>query len=110
MNLKLILLSDGSYIITWIYELPIEPKAFLANPLKVVKSGKGIALKKFPEHSDQEIILLFSNSICTIVEPDSNVKSKYRLVYPDEPDIDLPKFDDDESKQLLNEESPQILQ
>lgn len=107
MNLKLILLSDGSYIITWIYELPIEPKAFLANPLRVVKLGKGISLKKFPEYSDQEIILLFSNSICTIVEPDSTVKSKYLLVYPEEPDIELPKFD--EQEQLLTEEQQQTL-
>ena len=105
MELKLILLNDGTYIITWIYELPIEPKAFLANPLKIVKSGKGIALKRFPEYTEQDFLLLYSTCITTIAEPDETVRLKYKKLYPDKPDIELPTFDNEDSAQLLNEDA-----
>jgi hypothetical protein len=90
MNLKLLLLTDGTYVIAWIYELPEEPK------------GKGISLKSFPLYSEQEFILLYSTSICTIVEPDENLRSKYQTIHPDEPDIELPESEPEE--QLLTED------
>jgi hypothetical protein len=102
MNLKLLLLTDGTYVISWVYELPEEPKGFLAYPMQVVKSGKGITLNKFPYYSEQDFLLLYSNSICTIVEPDENLKSKYKTIHPDEPDIELPETNT-ESEQLLSE-------
>jgi len=102
MKLKLLLLSDGTYVIAWIYELPEEPKAFLAMPMQVTNKGKGTSLKTFPLYSQQEFILLYSNSICTIVEPDENLRSKYQTIHPDEPDIELPKSEPQE--QLLTEE------
>jgi len=101
MNLKLLLLTDGTYVIAWVYELPEEPRGFLALPMQVVKSGKGISLKKFPFYSEQEYVLLYSNSICTIVEPDENLKSKYLTIHPEQPDIELPETEPEE--QLLTE-------
>ena len=102
MNLKLLLLTDGTYVIAWIYELPEEPKAFLAMPMQVTNKGKGISLKSFPLYSEQEFILLYSTSICTIVEPDENLRSKYQTIHPDEPDIELPESEPEE--QFLTED------
>lgn len=102
MNLKLLLLTDGTYVIAWIYELPEEPKAFLAMPMQITNKGKGISLKSFPLYSEQEFILLYSTSICTIVEPDENLRSKYQTIHPDEPDIELPESEPEE--QLLTED------
>ena len=105
MALKLLLLSDGTYLIAWIYELPSEPKAFLANAMQVTTKGKGITLKPFPLYSNQEFLLLYSNSICTVVEPDENLKSKYQMIHPDEPDIELPE---PEEELLTEDKYPEL--
>lgn len=76
MNLKLLLLHNGVYLISLVEELEYEPKCHLEKPYEV--GGKTtIILTSWPKHTSDEHIMLHSTSILTIVDCNENLRAAY---------------------------------
>ena len=76
MNLSLILLKTGLTLISLTEELEYEPKVHLVNP-HVVSGKTKLTLTKWPDYTDDEHILLHSDSLLTICEPTDKVRKAY---------------------------------
>ena len=76
MNLSLILLSTGLTLISQTEELEYEPKVHLIQPY-VVGGKTKVTLTRWPDHTDDEHILLKSDSLLTICEPTEKLTKLY---------------------------------
>ena len=76
MNLSLILLKTGLTLISLTDELEYEPKVHLVNP-HVVSGKAKLTLTPWPDYTDDEHILLHSDSLLTICEPTDQVRQAY---------------------------------
>ena len=76
MNLSLIILKSGQYIIAQSEELDYEPKVHLTNAYEV-SGTKNTVLSKWPLFTDDEHILLHSESLLTVCEPSADVVKSY---------------------------------
>ena len=65
-TIKLLLLKNGCYVISYIQEMEMEPSCFLADPMEIIDGE----LKTFPKYGGQRNVLLYSDFIATIVDPD----------------------------------------
>lgn len=77
--IKLILLKDGTYIISYIEEVIADygmPNCKLIKPCQIVKDVSTY-LRKFPMYTDQEEILMSSDSFLTICDPSSSMEDMY---------------------------------
>jgi len=84
MDIKLILLRNGTYLISNISEMEMEPSCFLADPMEIVEGE----LREFPRYSKQRNVLLYSESLATLADPDPEILSKYqKLVPPDDEEL-----------------------
>ena len=59
MEIKLILLRNGTYLISQISEMEMEPSCFLADPMEIVEGE----LKTFPRYTNQRNVLLYSDIV-----------------------------------------------
>lgn len=79
MNVHVMELSNGKHIIADVEELPEEPSAYLKNCREIVEDITGsIGLKKWPKYTDEPDVLIYSKSIFTISEPNSQLLEKYK--------------------------------
>lgn len=76
MELKLILLTTGTYLISLVEQLEYEPRCHLQLPHEV--TGKtNLTLKPWPEYTEDEDILLDSKTLLTICDPSENLTTRY---------------------------------
>ena len=81
-TLKLLLLKNGCYVISYIQEMEMEPSCFLADPMEIIDGE----FKTFPKYGGQRNVLLYSDFIATIVDPDPDLLEKYKLTVPPQDD------------------------
>lgn len=76
MNVVLIVLKNGTVIVSESDQLEYEPKVHLTNPYTV--SGKTkLVLTTWPEYSDDDHVLLRSEDLMTVCEPQQKVLEAY---------------------------------
>jgi hypothetical protein len=77
--IKLILLKDGTYIISYVEEVLADygmPNCKLIKPQQILKEISSY-LKPFPYYTDQEEILMSSDSFLTICDPSDRIQELY---------------------------------
>lgn len=77
-SIKLLLLKTGQYVISYISEMEMEPSVFLSDPREIVDGN----LQTFPRYSGQRNVLLYSDFLATIVDPDPEILAKYQESIP----------------------------
>ena len=77
MDIQLLLLKSGVYLITQIETLDEEPAAHLVQPYSINNDG---TLAPWPLHTDDEDVLIYSDTIATILEPKEEILKKYKMV------------------------------
>jgi len=100
MQLLLLLLQSGQTIISLSDQLPEEPRVHLKEPFEVTGKTK-LTLTPWPPHTDEKDILLSSDSLLTVVEPNETLRDTYLQKIGKTLEDILPKQDD---RVLLNEE------
>ena len=77
MELTLLLLKNPQVTLVSLTEqLPEEPRVHLKNPYLV--SGKTkLSLQRWPDHTDDEHVLLSSDNLLTVCEPSPKVRALY---------------------------------
>lgn len=100
MQLLLLLLQSGQTIISLSDQLPEEPRVHLKEPFEVTGKTK-LTLTPWPPHTDEKDILLSSDSLLTVVEPNEILRDTYLQKIGKTLEDILPKQDD---RVLLNEE------
>ena len=76
MEIKVILLKTGQSLVSQVEELQYEPKVHLLRPHLL--SGKTkVTLTPWPEYVSEEHILLPSDSLMTIGEPQPKIRASY---------------------------------
>ena len=83
MEIKTILLRSGTYLISQITEMELEPSCFLSDPMAIIDGE----LRIFPRYSKQRNVLLYSESLATLATPDPEILSKYKEVLPPDDEI-----------------------
>ena len=77
MQIALIILKSGIELITMAEQLEEEPSCHMLDPYLVRQDG---TLEPWPRYTTDTDILLYSETIATIVEPDDDIKKKYEIV------------------------------
>ena len=76
MNLSLLILKSGEYIITQSEELIEEPRCHLIEPHSI--SGKTkLTLTPWPQYTNDKHILLRSDDLLTVCEPTEEIIQSY---------------------------------
>jgi hypothetical protein len=76
MQLLLLFLKTGQILISLSEQLEMEPKVHLIEPYEV--SGKTkLTLTSWPPYSNEKDILMSSDSLLTVVEPDDTIRDLY---------------------------------
>jgi hypothetical protein len=83
MEIKVILLRNGTYLISQITEMELEPSCFLSDPMEIIDGE----LRIFPRYTKQRNVLLYSESLATLATPDPEILSKYKEVLPPDDEI-----------------------
>ena len=76
MQLLLLFLKTGQTIVSLSDQLPEEPRVHLKEPYEVGGKTK-LTLTSWPPHTDEKDILLSSDSLLTVVEPNKNLRDAY---------------------------------
>ena len=77
MQIALIILKSGIEIITMAEQLEEEPSCHMQDPYLIKADG---TLEPWPRDTIDTDILLYSETIATIVTPTSELKKKYETV------------------------------
>lgn len=87
MEVMMILLKTGEYLIGFTEELEYEPKCHINQPYRVSTSFvDGRVIQKWPNYTEDEDILINSDSVLTMCEPKNDLRLEYlEMVIP--PDI-----------------------
>jgi len=97
MNLALVILKTGQSLVAWTEQLEMEPKVHMFRPHRV--SGKTkLSLEPWPEYTEDQHILLTSETLMTVCEPTEKVAELYKKK------VEKPEEATQEPT-LLNEES-----
>ncbi len=76
MNISVLLLKSGEYLISQVEELEYEPKVHLTAPYLL--SGKTkTTLSIWPLHTADDHVLLYSTDLRTVVTPLPEIKAAY---------------------------------
>ena len=76
MEVKVVLLKTGQSLVSQVEELEYEPKVHLLSPYSL--SGKTkVSLTPWPEYVSEEHILLPSDILLTVAEPEAKIKKSY---------------------------------
>jgi hypothetical protein len=90
MEVAIVLLKTGEYIIGFVEELAYEPSCHINQPYQLDGSYTRILdaktiFKKWPKYTKDENILIESSNILTLLEPEENIKLAYlELTIPPE--------------------------
>lgn len=76
MNLSLLILKSGEYIITQSEELVEEPRCHLIEPHSVSGNTK-LTLTPWPKYTNDKHILLRSDDLLTVCEPTDKMIQSY---------------------------------
>ena len=77
MQIALIILKSGIELITMAEQLEEEPSCHMQDPYMINDDG---TLEPWPRYTNDTDILLYSETIATIVEPDDSIRKKYETV------------------------------
>jgi len=77
MQTALIILKSGIHLITKAEQLDEEPSCHMEDPYMIKEDG---TLEPWPRYTTDTDILLYSETIATIVEPSGDIKKKYENV------------------------------
>ena len=76
MNLSLVILKTGVTLVSETHQLDYEPSCHLVNPMTI--SGKTkLTLTRWPEHTGDTHILLRSEDLLTVCEPNEKLIEAY---------------------------------
>lgn len=73
----LIILRSGIHLISKVEQLEEEPNCHLQDPYLIRDDG---TLEPWPSYTDDTDILLYSDTLATIVNASSSMKTKYKTV------------------------------
>ena len=77
MQIALIILKSGIELVTMAEQLEEEPSCHMQDPYKINEDG---TLEPWPRYTTDTDVLLYSETIATIVTPTSELKKKYETV------------------------------
>ena len=77
MQIALIILKSGIELITMAEQMDEEPSCHMQDPYLIKEDG---TLEPWPRYTTDTDVLLYSETIATIVTPTSELKKKYELV------------------------------
>ena len=77
MQIALIILKSGIELITMAEQLEEEPRCHMQDPYLIKADG---TLEPWPRYTIDTDILLYSETIATIVTPTAELKKKYNTV------------------------------
>ena len=77
MQIALIILKSGIELITMAEQMDEEPSCHMQDPYLIKQDG---TLEPWPRYTVDTDILLYSETIATIVTPTAELKKKYELV------------------------------
>ena len=77
MQIALIILKSGIELITMAEQLEEEPSCHMQDPYMIREDG---TLEPWPRYTIDTDVLLYSETIATIVEPDDQIRKKYEIV------------------------------
>lgn len=77
MQIALIILKSGVNLVCMAEQLEEEPRCHMEHPYLIKDDG---TLEPWPRYTNDTDILLYSETIATIVEPDDDIKKKYEIV------------------------------
>ena len=100
MQLLLLILKTGQTLISLSDQLPEEPRVHLKEPYEVGGKTK-LTLSPWPPYTDEKDILLSSDTLLTVVEPNESLRDTYLKKIGKTLEDIQPKEDD---KMLLTEE------
>ena len=71
------ILKSGIHLISQVEQLEEEPNCHLLDPYLIRDDG---TLQPWPSWTTDTDVLLYSETLATIVEPTSEIKKKYEIV------------------------------
>ena len=77
MQIALIILKSGVNIVCMAEQLEEEPSCHMQDPYLIKEDG---TLEPWPRYTTDTDILLYSETIATIVTPTAELKKKYEIV------------------------------
>ena len=77
MQIALIILKSGIELVTMAEQLEEEPRCHMQDPYMIKEDG---TLEPWPRYTNDTDVLLYSETIATIVTPTSELKKKYETV------------------------------
>ena len=77
MQIALIILKSGIELVTMAEQLEEEPGCHMQDPYMIKEDG---TLEPRPRYTNDTDVLLYSETIATIVTPTSELKKKYETV------------------------------
>ena len=99
MDLMLLVLKSGETLVSATEQLEMEPRCHLRQPYLVGGKTK-VTLTTWPAHAADKHILLHSDSLLTVCEPNPTVKT----MYLEKTGQTLEDFEKKEEPVLLNED------
>ena len=76
MNISLVILKNGTYLVAQTDELEYEPKCHMTKPMSV-SGTKNTVLSSWPAYTDDEHVLLRSEDLLTVCDPNEAVLAAY---------------------------------
>ena len=77
MEVMVVILRSGIHLISKVEQLEEEPNCHLQDPYLVKDDG---TLEPWPRYTTDTDVLLYSETLATIVEPTNEIKKKYEIV------------------------------
>ena len=77
METMVVILKSGIHLISQVEQLDDEPNCHLQDPYLIRDDG---TLEPWPRYTSDTDVLLYSETLATIVEPTSEIKKKYEIV------------------------------
>ena len=72
-----VILRSGIHLISKVEQLDEEPNCHLEDPYLITDDG---TLEPWPRYTTDTDVLLYSETLATIVEPTNEIKNKYEIV------------------------------
>ena len=77
MEVMVVILRSGIHLISKVEQLEEEPNCHLQDPYLIKDDG---TLEPGPRYTTDTDVLLYAETLATIVEPTNEIKKKYEIV------------------------------
>ena len=77
MEVMVVILRSGIHLISKVEQLEEEPNCHLQDPYLIKDDG---TLEPWPSWTTDTDVLIYSETLATIVEPTETIRNKYELV------------------------------